>query len=110
MPKQTARQKAMASGELLCLAHPDGRLACAKTKKLLRGTTDCRGYRAVSIGGKSWLVSRIIALAFILSPLITLTAFMAYQIDHGAAGKLCNAVSNLRALTSNSVEIKLLYE
>ena len=25
---------------------------------------------------------------------------MAYQIDHGAAGKLCNAVWNLRALTS----------
>ena len=99
MPKQTARQRAMASGTLLCLAHPDGRLACAKTKKLLPNRVE-RGYARVEIGGKKWGVNRIIALAFILAPLITLAAFVNYQIDHGAAGKLCNAVSNLRALTS----------
>ena len=49
MPKQTARQRAMASGTLLCLAHPDGRLACAKTGKLLRGTTAPSGYCVVVI-------------------------------------------------------------
>ena len=100
MPKQTARARAMASGELVCLAHPDGRLAHPRTKQLLRGSTDAKGYAGVEIGGKKWKVHRIIALAFIMAPLITLTAYMAYQIDHGAAGKLCNAVSNLRVLTS----------
>jgi len=49
MPKQTARQRAMASGTLLCLAHPDGRLACAKTKKLLPNRVE-RGYARVEIG------------------------------------------------------------
>jgi hypothetical protein len=89
-------------GEVLCLAHKDGRVVDPATGKLLRCSINSDGYRVVFIDGKHWRVSRIIALGFLLQNdgLITQTDFMKWQIDHGAAGKLCNAVSNLKALTS----------
>ena len=92
-------------GEVLCLAHKDGRVVDPATGKLLRCSINSDGYRVVFIDGKHWRVSRIIALGFLLQNdgLITQTDFMKWQIDHGAAGKLCNAVSNLKALTSEDV-------
>ena len=46
MPKRKSEE-----GVVLCMAHKDGRVACAKTGKLLNGYVS-QGYRGVNIGGK----------------------------------------------------------
>ena len=81
MPKRKNKET---EGVVLCLAHVDGRLASATTKKLLRGTTSDLGYRLVNIDAKIWRVHRIIALGFMLQRkgLITAEEFMKWQIDH----------------------------
>ena len=48
MPKRKTKDT---EGVVLCLAHKDGRVACAKTGKLLNGG-ETQGYRRVNIGGK----------------------------------------------------------